>query len=324
MLAAFCEKHAIRIEKCGKLIVATSTEEISRLDELERRGIANGVPGLKRLRSEEIQEIEPHAAGLEALYSPETAIIDFIEVAKAYARSIRKQGGEIFLNQKVENILTHSPLEIVTEKETFLADRLINCAGCFADRIAHHTDSSISPKQIIPFRGEYYEVIPSKQFLVKGLIYPVPDPAFPFLGVHLSKTIHGRVEAGPNAVLALAREGYSKMSLSFHDCKDMLSYEGFWKMARKYWKTGLYEIVRSFSKHLFLKSLQKLVPSLQLSDIKSSIAGVRAQVILQDGSLHDDFLIIEKGPCLHVLSAPSPAATSSLSIGESLATKILA
>lgn len=320
-LYTFLDANEIPYEKCGKLIVAKELSELPALDELQRRGTANGVPGLKRLSRDEMLEIEPHLAGVAALYSPDTAIVDYVQVAQAYLHAIRKMGGEIFLSSPV--IATQVALNRViveTTNGTFEAKKAINCAGFHADRMANLADQTLSGKQIIPFRGEYYELKESKRNLVKGLIYPVPDPRFPFLGVHLSKTIEGRVEAGPNAVLALSREGYRKSQVSLKDCKDMLTYSGFWKMAYKYWKVGAYELYRSFSKRAFLQSLQQLIPSLKEDDLIPAEAGVRSQVVLPNGALQDDFLIRRSPGWIHVLNAPSPAATASLAIGDHIAT----
>lgn len=316
-LLQFCDKNQIKIEKCGKLILATDRQELPRLNELERRGLANGVAGLCRLSSEQIKEIEPHSHGIEALYSPNTGIIDFTEVAKAYANQIESLGGQIFLSQCVKKIHFKEKSHFIqTDHQEFMGGHVINCAGVYADRLANQTDSSISGRQIIPFRGEYYELIPEKRYLVKGLIYPVPDPKFPFLGVHLSKTITGEVEAGPNAILALSRNGYRGKDITIKDCLDYISYPGFWKMAFKYWKIGLYEIYRSLSKKAFTKALQRLIPELQENDLVPADAGVRSQVVLPNGTMQDDFLIIQRPGITHVLNAPSPAATASLAIGD--------
>lgn len=322
-LLQFCNEKQIPYQKVGKAIVALSEEELPRLYELERRGKANGVPGLRLISKEEYKEIEPAGNALQALYSPETGIIDYTQVAAAYADEIRLRGGEIFLSQKVVKLQVNGNTKtIITSTDEFEADWVINCGGLHADRIAHLSDSKISKKQIIPFRGEYYELTKQKNQLVKGLIYPVPDPKFPFLGVHLSKTMEGKIEAGPNAVLAFSREGYTKSSFNLNDIKDYLSYSGFWMMACRYWKIGLYELYRSYSKKAFLKSLQRLVPSLQMEDLVPAEAGVRSQVVLPNGNMQDDFLIHHQDGMIHVLNAPSPAATSSLSIGAVISSYI--
>lgn len=316
-LKKYCQERAIPFENCGKLIIATDPEELPRLDELERRGIANGVAGLVKIKAEQIKEFEPHSTGIAALYSPNTAIVDFIQVANSYADEVRKLGGEIWLSQCVKSVVNlYEQYVIKTQNEEFSAKNIVNCAGIYADRIGNQTDREINGRQIIPFRGEYYELIPEKRGLVKGLIYPVPDPKFPFLGVHLSKTMSGQVEAGPNAVLALSREGYTKKDIALKDCLNYLAYPGFWKMAMRNWKIGFYELYRSYSKKAFTKALQRLIPELQESDLIPAEAGVRSQVVLPDGKMQDDFLIIQKPGITHVLNAPSPAATASLAIGD--------
>ncbi len=317
----YLNEKKIPYERTGKLIIAVNDAELPALHELYLRGSANGVQGLKLLSSEELKEIEPFARGISALYSPETSIVDFVQVAKAYMEDLLSKGVSLHLQCKVLSAKEGQRVE--TSQGEFHAKVVINCTGFHADRIAHLSDPTISPKQIIPFRGEYYELIPEKRGLVKGLIYPVPDPRFPFLGVHLSKTMDGKVEAGPNAVLALAREGYRKSDISLKDCMAYLSYKGFWKMASKYYKIGFYELYRSFSKKAFLRSLQRLLPDLHEKDLIPCEAGVRSQVVLPDGKLQDDFLILERPGWIHVLNAPSPAATASLAIGQTIASKVV-
>lgn len=324
-LLRFCQEHDIPYRPCGKVIVATSEEEIPRLEELERRGKANGVEGLEMIPAPRLKEIEPYANGIQALYSPKTAVIDFVKVAHAYARVIKQLGGDIFCSQQVEKILPSSDGNrhvILTQDHEYKATWVINCAGVQADRVAHLTEKDVSSKQIIPFRGEYYELAPDKRSMVKGLIYPVPDPKFPFLGVHLSQTIDGLVEAGPNAVLALSRYGYHRSMINLKDCWDLATYRGFWMMAARYWKIGLYELYRSYSKKAFLKALQRLVPALEEQDLLPAEAGVRSQVVLPNGKMHDDFAIVQKATLVHVLNAPSPGATASLAIGKHLAALI--
>lgn len=322
-LYKYLDEKGIPYEKCGKLIVAKNEKELPALHELERRGFANGVPGLKLIQKEEIKGFEPHCAGIKALFSPETSIVDFVQVAQAYLKDIQKLGAELHLNQEVIQVQNReNEVVLITRTTRFLSKSVINCCGFYADRLAHLANPQISAKQIIPFRGEYYELREEKRNLVKGLIYPVPDPEFPFLGVHLSKTLDGRVEAGPNAVLAFAREGYRKSDLSLTSIKDYLFYSGFWRMASKYWKVGLYELYRSFSKKAFLKSLQTLIPALKEEDLIPAEAGVRSQVVLPNGKLQDDFLIIQEPRWVHVLNAPSPAATASLAIGEKIASLV--
>jgi L-2-hydroxyglutarate oxidase LhgO len=319
-LLKFCDEYQISYEKCGKVIVAATKEEIPRLDELERRGKANGVEGLERIGKERLKEIEPAAFGIEALYSPNTAITDFVAVAKKYAQILSNKGAEIFLDSKVTRIRTAGKeIVLTTSEREFHSSFIINCAGYYADKIAHESSRDISRKQIIPFRGEYYKLVEEKNGLVKGLIYPVPDPSLPFLGVHVTKMIDGSVEAGPNAVLALDREGYQKTSISMQQIWDLATYPGFWKMAMRYWKVGCYELYRSYNKGAFVKDIQRLVPSIQAKDLLPGESGVRSQVVGNDGSICDDFAIIQRPGMIHVLSAPSPGATASLAIGKHIA-----
>jgi L-2-hydroxyglutarate oxidase len=323
-LLELCDKNRIAYELCGKVIVATDNEEIPRLEELFRRGMANGVPGLEMIGPERLREIEPHAQGIRAIYSPATGIIDFTQVAQAYARRVRELGGEILTSREVKNILQREVgLIVETSAGVFSSRYLLNCGGLFSDRIARmmaQSDSSISGPEvrIVPFRGEYYKLIPERGFLVKGLIYPVPDPRFPFLGVHFTRTIHGEVEAGPNAVLAFAREGYRKTDVNRRDLWEILSYKGFRSLARKYWRMGLEESYRSLSKKAFAKALQRLVPEVEMKDLMAGGSGVRAQAIAADGALIDDFVIRRIGSAIHVLNAPSPGATASLAIGKKI------
>lgn len=321
-LLAFCDQQGIRYDLCGKLIVATEEEDLPRLAELLRRGTANGVEGLEMIGPERLKEIEPHAAGIKALYAPTTGIIDFTEVARAYAARIRDRGGEILTSQEVKNIVpVEGALRIETSAQEFRSDYLINCAGLFSDRLArimgcsdlYDSDPEV---RIIPFRGEYYKLVPERRFLVKGLIYPVPDPSFPFLGVHFTRSIHGEVEAGPNAVLAFAREGYSKRDINARDLWEILRHKGFRSLARKYWRTGLEETYRSFSKRAFTRALQRLLPEIRAGDLAPGGAGVRAQAVSSTGALIDDFVIEQTGNAIHVLNAPSPGATASLAIGK--------
>lgn len=322
-LLAFCDRHHIAYELCGKVIIATTEAEIPRLEELARRGNTNGVGQLEIIGPERLKEIEPAAVGIKALYSPQTGIVDYVQVAHAYAAEFQRLGGVVLTSQCVHSIrrLAQGAHLLISQHQEFTTDMLINCAGLHADRLAHLAEPSINPKQIIPFRGEYYELVPEKRALIKGLIYPVPDPKFPFLGVHLSRTIDGLVEAGPNAVLALSREGYTKSTIRLKDCWDIISYQGFWKMAARYWDVGFYELYRSYSKTAFLKSLQKLVPCLQNQDLIPSASGVRSQIITSEGKMIDDFMLAEKPGAIHVLNAPSPAATASLAIGNSIVSR---
>jgi L-2-hydroxyglutarate oxidase len=314
----FCRDHGIVHERCGKIVVATREKEIPALNELERRGGANGIRGMKRLSREELREHEPHAAGMEGLWVPVTGIVDYVQVTEKCAGIVEKSGGEVRTGTRVAGF-KREPDGIIleTNKGEVRCRNLINCGGLQSDRIARM--AGVDPGlRITPFRGEYYELIPEKRHLVKNLIYPVPDPAFPFLGVHFTRLIHGGIEAGPNAVLAFKREGYAKSSFSFRDTGEVLFYRGFWVLALKYWKTGFGEMLRSWCKGAFVKALQKLVPELRKENIRPAGAGVRAQALEPDGSLVDDFRIVEAYRMIHVLNAPSPAATASISIGETL------
>ncbi len=318
-LYAFCEKHGIAHDRCGKVVVATRPEEIPALDDLERRGRANGLDGLRRITAEEIREHEPHITGIDGLHVPQTGIVDYSEVTAAYARIVQEHGGEIRLSHRVTGIVRESQGMVVeTRRGEIRARHLVNCAGLQCDRIA--LKCGVQPGlQIVPFRGEYYELVPEKQYLVKHLVYPVPDPRFPFLGVHFTRMIGGGVEAGPNAVLALKREGYGWSRVSLGDMAEYVTYGGFWRMSAKYWKTGIGEVQRSLSKSAFVKALRRLLPELQIEDIHPGGAGVRAQALEPSGKLVDDFRIVEAPGQIHVLNAPSPAATASMSIGEAVA-----
>lgn len=323
MLYEFCQSHSIPFDRCGKIVVATDESEIPALRMLEERGIANGLVGIKRLTKEEIKEYEPYANGIEALYVPQTGIVDYVAVTNKYARLIMKNGGEIKLNAKASSIKVNcNEIVVITEDDEFKTKYLVNCAGLFSDKVARM--SGINPDvKIIPFRGEYYELKKEKQHLVKNLIYPVPDPQFPFLGVHFTRMIHGGVEAGPNAVLAFKRTGYKKTDIDLSQIAEMIFYSGFWKMAKKHYRMGIEEFRRSFSKKLFVKSLQKLIPDLTEDDIVPGGSGVRAQALDRDGKLLDDFRIIQTDKMVHVLNAPSPAATASLSIGDTISDMII-
>jgi len=323
MMYAFCEAHSLPFDRCGKFVVATSEEEIPALNMLEERGRLNGLIGIKRLSASEIKEYEPHASGIDGLFVPQTGIVDYIAVTNKYAELIRENGGEIKTNSKLVSVKRDGKdLILFTEQDEYRTKFIVNCAGLQSDRIAKMF--RVDPKlQIIPFRGEYYQLNKEKQYLVKNLIYPVPDPQFPFLGVHFTRMINGGVEAGPNAVLAFKREGYNKTDFSFRDILEMKLYPGFWKMATKYYKMGFQEFRRSFSKELFVQSLQKLIPEIQYDDIQVGGAGVRAQALERDGKLVDDFRIVEAERMVHVLNAPSPAATASLSIGKTISKMVI-
>jgi len=320
-LSAFCEQHSIPYERCGKVVVATSADELPRLEELFRRGTANGVEGLEMIGPEQLREIEPHATGIKALYVPTTGIIDFPQVARTYAKLVQEYGGEIRTRHPVQKIVyANSGLVLETLQGAVRTRFLINCSGLFCDRLARMAGAR-PELQIVPFRGEYYTIAPQRRSLVKNLIYPVPDPALPFLGVHFTRTMDGMVEAGPNAVLAFAREGYRKTDVNWRDLRETLTFPGFWFMARKYWQTGMGEMYRSFSKQAFLKALQRLLPELTERDLQPGGSGVRAQAIAASGALVDDFVISLTGNALHVLNAPSPGATASLAIGRLIVEK---
>lgn len=318
-LIDFCEKQEVKYEICGKIIVATDKSELPLLDIIHERGIENGLSNLKKITSTEIREIEPHCQGLSGLWVPQAGIIDYKEVAQKYLELFLSLGGELVLNTKVLAIEDKGKLSnVVTDKETYTSKWIINCAGLYSDKVAKMTDKTVDA-QILPFRGEYYTLKEEKRYLVKNLIYPVPNPNFPFLGVHFTRMINGGVEAGPNAVLAFAREGYNNSTVNWKELFETLSHSGFQKVAMKYWKDGLYEMYRSYSKAAFTRALQSLIPEIVSSDLEVGNAGVRAQACDSKGNLSDDFLIFESMRTINVCNAPSPAATSSLSIGKTIA-----
>jgi L-2-hydroxyglutarate oxidase LhgO len=319
LMREFCGAHGVPVVDTGKVVVATGEDEIPRLEELYRRGIANGVPGLEMIGPERLREIEPHARGVRAIHAPRTASLDYGAVVRAMATLARRAGVSITTGARVASIRRQSNVLIVRAGDLeFQANHLINCAGLHADAVARLAGASPGVR-IIPFRGEYYMIRPERRDLVRGLIYPVPDPEFPFLGVHFTRTVTGDVEAGPNAVFALAREGYSWTRINPADVVGTLSYAGFWRMARRYWRVGLYEVRRSLVKAEFVRALQRLVPDLRSDDVVRGDAGVRAQAVGRDGLLVDDFSIVESPRAIHVLNAPSPAATASLAIGRHIA-----
>ena len=314
----FAAAHNVRHEICGKVVIATSDEQVPALAELFRRGSENGVAGLQMLSpggGKGVRAICASASG--GCWFRATGIVDFRQVAKAYADVFGKKGGELFLGARVNKVkdLDSKTLRIETGRGEFQSRVLINCAGLYSDRVARSSGMS-PPCRIVPFRGEYYRIKPKREYLVRNLIYPVPDPGFPFLGVHFTRTIDGKVEAGPNAVLAFAREGYSRMRISPLELWETLSYHGFWRLASKHWRTGMGEMMRSFSKSLFTRALQKLVPAISRDDLEPGGAGVRAQALGHDGKLLDDFVIEQTEKVIHLLNAPSPAATSSLAIAR--------
>ncbi|WP_026967214.1 L-2-hydroxyglutarate oxidase [Algoriphagus terrigena] len=319
-LIQFCEEEKIPYEITGKVVVATREEQKSLLKTLLDRGLANCLDGSRYITMEELKEYEPHCAGVAAIHVPQTGIVDYFQVALAYGRKILQGGGQIFLNHKVLKISQKEGVNYIeTSNNTFEAKLVINCAGLYSDKVAQMNDPAIDDVKIIPFRGEYFKLKKEKEYLVKNLIYPVPDPNFPFLGVHFTRMKKGGVEAGPNAVLAFRREGYKKSQINLSELAESLAWPGFQKVAGKYWKTGFGEMYRSFSKAAFTKALQELIPEIQESDLVEGGAGVRAQACDRTGGLLDDFAIRESQYSINVLNAPSPAATSSLSIGGTVA-----
>ncbi len=320
-MVEFCEQHEIPYEVCGKVIIATDESELPRLENIYQRGLENGIP-VKRISAEEVKEVEPYVSCLGGVKVESTGIADYKKVTQKYAEIIQAQGGELRLNTKVERIKTSGNNQVLETNQGIFETRfVINCGGLHSDRIAKLTQVDPQAK-IVPFRGEYYELTPEKRYLVKTLIYPVPNPAFPFLGVHFTKMIDGSVHAGPNAVLSLKREGYKKTDFDFRDFAEVMTYPGFWKLASKHADEGIKEIIRSFSKAAFVKSLQKLIPEVKSEDLVPCHAGVRAQALMNDGKLVEDFLIVTGQNSIHVCNAPSPAATSSLEIGKAVAAKI--
>lgn len=329
-LLRFCEEHAVPYEVCGKVVVATSPEEVPRLEELLARGTANGVPGLRLVDPAELRELEPHAAGVKALVSPSTGIVDFGAVAAAYAREVEARGGRLRLGAAVRGLATaRGDLVLETTAGAVTARRAVNCAGLHADRIARLAGPAVrngapAPEvRLVPFRGEYWSLRPERRSLVRNLIYPVPDPRFPFLGVHFTRRIDGTVEAGPNAVFALAREGYRKTDVDPAEAWDALGWPPFWAMARRHWRMGAGEMARSLSKRLFAAALRRLVPEIRAADLGPGGCGVRAQALAADGRLLDDYVVTRAGRVVNVLNAPSPAATASLAIGERVAEIVL-
>ncbi|HVX63481.1 MAG TPA: L-2-hydroxyglutarate oxidase [Pirellulales bacterium] len=318
-LYRFCAEHGVGHDRCGKIVVATQANEIERLDELERRGNANGLQGLRRLNAEELREFEPHVAGIAGLHVPETGIADYVQLTETYGKLAGEHGATVRTDACVRAIERRADgVTLVTPQGEFRCRNLICCAGLQADRVARMC--GVDPGvQIVPFRGEYYQLTPDREYLVRNLIYPVPDPRFPFLGVHFTRMIRGGIEAGPNAVLALKRYGYTRSSFSAKDAWEMARFPGVWRMAARYWKTGMGEFYRSWSKRAFVTALQRLLPELQMQDVQPAGAGVRAQAMTREGKLVDDFHIVPAERMIHVLNAPSPAATASLSIGRSIA-----
>jgi L-2-hydroxyglutarate oxidase len=317
-MVEFCREHGVAHQVCGKVIVATHADELPRLEELRKRGEANGLAGLRLIGPEELREIEPHATGMQALVVPSTGITDYAKVCEKYAELISSRGGTVLTSAAATGIRRlASEIIVETSRGAFSTTSLINCAGLFSDRISRMAGDDPGV-MIIPFRGEYYDLVPERASLVRALIYPVPDPRFPFLGVHFTRRISGKVDAGPNAVLALAREGYRHSDISVRDLASSLAFPGFWRMARHHWRNGLDEFRRSLSKSAFVRALQRLLPEVGERDLVPGGSGVRAQALKPDGALVDDFLFVPSGKVLHVLNVPSPAATASLAIGKTI------
>lgn len=320
-MVEFCQEHGIDYEVCGKVIVATDESELPRLESIFKRGVDNNIP-VRRISPEEVREIEPYVQSVGGIKVESTGIANYKQVCFKYAEIIKEQGGELHLNTKVTKIVPSGKNQVIeTTKGNFETRFVVNCAGLHSDRIAKM--GKVDPQaKIVPFRGEYYELVPEKRYLVKTLIYPVPNPDFPFLGVHFTRMIDNSVHAGPNAVLSLKREGYKKTDFDLRDFMEVMTYPGFWKLAAKNADEGIQEIIRSFSKAAFTRSLQKLIPDVRSEDLVPTHAGVRAQALMNDGKLVDDFLIIHGENCAHVCNAPSPAATSSIEIGKAITAEI--
>jgi L-2-hydroxyglutarate oxidase LhgO len=317
-MVEFCREHGIPHQVCGKVIVAIREDELPRLEDLRKRGEANGLNGLRLIGPDELREIEPHAKGLRALVVPSTGITDYALVCEKYVELIRANGGSVLTSAAAMSIQrSANQIVVETSKGAFSTSSLINCAGLYSDRISRMAgdDPDVT---IVPFRGEYYDLVPERASLVRALIYPVPDPQFPFLGVHFTRRITGKVDAGPNAILALAREGYRHTDINLRDLAGSVVFPGFWRMARKHWRNGMGEWYRSLSKRAFVRALQRLLPEVEERDFTPGGSGVRAQALKQDGALVDDFQFVPSGKILHVLNVPSPAATASLMIGKAI------
>lgn len=321
LLLEFCKAKNVKHEICGKVIVATRESELEGLEKIRQRGEANGLKGLQYLNQEQLKEKEPHVRAVKALWVPQTGIVDYPEMMVSLKEEIETSGGRFLFNSPVKRIQGKGEAEISAGEEKIRADLFINCSGLYSDKVCREAGIKTDVK-IVPFRGEYYKIKKERQHLVKNLIYPVPDPNFPFLGVHFTRMINGGIEAGPNAVLAYAREGYKKSDINLGEFMETLAWPGFQKVAKKYWKTGLGEFWRSYSKSAFTKALQELIPEIKQEDLVPGGSGVRAQACDRTGGLLDDFNIQRTENSIHVLNAPSPAATSSLSIGEHIANLI--
>lgn len=321
-LVKFCEENNVDYEICGKVIVAADTSEIPKLISIYERGLKNNIEDIKLIDQHQLRRIEPHVSGVKAIHVPCAGIVDFEGVCKSLAQKLIQKNHSVRFNQAVQSIhQTNSSITVRTNRQSFKTKYLINCAGLQSDRVAQSAGIE-SPVKIVPFRGEYYELTDQARHKVKGLIYPLPNPEFPFLGVHFTKMVHGGVECGPNAVFAFKREGYSKTSFNLNDTIDTINFPGFWKLTSKHWKMGIDEYYRSFSKKGFLKNLQKLIPSVRLQDIVPSPAGVRAMALQPNGDILDDFYFETSENQIHVLNAPSPAATAGLAIGDEIVRKI--
>jgi L-2-hydroxyglutarate oxidase len=322
-LIEFCSIHEIPFELCGKLIVATNQKEIETLKTIYQRGIQNELTGLKIISSEEAREIEPHVNCIQAIVVPQAGIVEYERVAKKYADLFVEKGGTLLVNHQVLQIIqNHDSINIITDQKEISSRYAISCAGLYADKITQQTMPDI-PYKILPFRGEYYELKKEKEYLIKHLIYPVPDVSFPFLGVHFTRSINGGIEAGPNAVLAFKREGYHHNQVNARELAEILGFKGFQRLAAKFWRTGLDEMRRSYSKKLFVKAMQKLIPEITIDDVEPGRSGVRAMACDQQGNLIDDFVILTSDRIVNVISAPSPAATASLAIGKEIVKKAL-
>ncbi|MDX6744167.1 L-2-hydroxyglutarate oxidase [Actinocorallia sp. A-T 12471] len=316
LLREYCQERGLPYDECGKLVVAVTEEDVARMDDLHKRADTNAVPGLRRIGPQEIREIEPHATGLAALHSPVTAITDYVRIAQAFAAEITDAGGEIRFGFPVDGVReVPGGLEVSSGAEALKFDRVILCAGIHADAVSRLAGDADEPR-IIPFRGEYMVIRPEKRDMVRGLIYPVPDPRYPFLGVHFTRRVSGEVEVGPNAVLAFAREGYKLSDVSLADLAGIAAWPGMWRMAARHWRTGAKEMYGSFSKRAYMKAARRYVPEIGAADVVRAGSGVRAQALDRDGGLVDDFRIHRLGPVTAVRNAPSPAATSSMAIAE--------
>lgn len=317
-LVQFCENHDVAYEICGKVIVATQEEELPRLDTILQTGITNQIEGIQKIDRQQLKEIEPYAEGLHAIHVPCSGIVDFVGVCRQLRKLLEEGNGTVHLNQEVQNIHRNSrDVQVVTNSSTYNTGYLINCAGLYSDHVAASAGIQ-SDIQIVPFRGEYFELTPEAQHMVKGLIYPMPNPEFPFLGVHFTKMVLGGVECGPNAVFAFKREGYDKLSFDLEETIETVNFPGFWRLAYQHWRMGLDEYYRSFFKKAFVDGLKKLIPSIEVSDLKPAPAGVRAMALTPEGEIVDDFKFASTAREIHVLNAPSPAATAGLAIGDEI------